>query len=258
MNQPDNWYKSWFSTQDYLDLYKHRDSVDAQKIVNLILNNIKLEKDAHILDLACGNGRHSILFAKKGYYVTGIDLSRFLINQANERLKDEYLKHSPSLKFEIKDMRDIGHKNEFDLVINIFTSFGYFKRDEDNEMVIKSVSESLKHGGYFLLDFFNPVSLAKSLVPFNIKKYNSKVIVQIRNLTDKFVVKDILIFKNSPSGETPEYEQYRERIRLYSLEDFGQMFRKFGLELRRTFGGYDAGLFDRNTSGRLIILAQKV
>jgi SAM-dependent methyltransferase len=251
------WYKRWFNTQDYLDLYKHRDANDAKKIVNLILNHITMDKDSHILDLACGNGRHSILFARKGFNVTGIDLSRFLIKQANARLKNEYLNQSRRLKFEIRDMREIGHRNEFELVVNIFTSFGYFEQNHDNEKVIKSISASLKSGGYFLLDFLNSRNLQKSLVPFNIKKYNNKVIIQIRNIIDKFVIKDILILRNNPNGGAPVSSHYSERIKLYSYEDFVKMFLKFNLRILKVFGDYLGNTYDKNNSGRMILLARK-
>jgi SAM-dependent methyltransferase len=252
------WFKRWFNTQEYLDLYKHRDTIEAQKIIELLLSRIYLPKGSRILDLACGNGRHSILFAKKGYNVTGIDLSRFLINQAKNMLKDEYLRHSSRLKFEIRDMRNIDHINEFDLTINVFTSFGYFENDADNEKVINGISGTLKKGGYFLLDFLNPGHLVKSLVPFNIKKYNSKVIVQIRNIRGRFVYKDILIFRNNNSIGTLAYDHYRERIRLYSLPDFEQMFSKNSLKILQTFGNYEGNKFSINNSARLILLAQKI
>jgi SAM-dependent methyltransferase len=254
----DAWFKRWFNTQEYLDLYKHRDKTDAQKIITLLLDRIELPKNSRILDLACGNGRHSLLFARKGYNVTGIDLSRFLINQAKNMLKDEYLRHSSRLKFEIKDMRNINHLNEFDLIINVFTSFGYFENDADNEKVINGISGALKKGGYFLLDFLNPGHLVKSLVPFNIKKYNSKVIVQIRNITEKFVYKDILIFRNHNGKGTLAYDHYRERIRLYSLPDFKRMLSKNGLKTMQTFGDYEGNKFSINNSARLILLAQKI
>ncbi len=93
------WFKEWFNTQEYLDLYKHRDDTDeASKIIKLLFNNISLPKDAKILDLACGNGRHSVLFAKKGFSVTGIDLSKYLISKAEERRKKEYSRYSKRLK----------------------------------------------------------------------------------------------------------------------------------------------------------------
>lgn len=258
-NPQDIWYKSWFNTQDYLDLYKHRDEEDAKRIVTLLFKNIKLYKGSKVLDLACGNGRHSVLFAKRGYNVTGIDLSEFLIKQAKKKLKEEYRKYSCNLRFEIRDMRNINHVKEFDLVVNIFSSFGYFKTNNDNEQVIHSVSRSLKPCGYFLLDFLNNYYLAKNIVHYDIKRGRGKIIIQVREICNGFVQKDILIFRNDPSkGKYPIFNRFREKIRLYSVKDFIRMFSKHKLKILEKFGDYSGSPFNTRKSERLIILAQKI
>lgn len=255
----DIWYKSWFNTQDYLDLYKHRDEEDAKKIVTLLFKSIKLNKGSRVLDLACGNGRHSVLFAKRGYKVTGIDLSEYLIKQAKEKLKKEYRKYSSNLRFEISDMRYINHVGEFDLVVNIFTSFGYFESDKDNEGVIRSVSRALNRGGYFFMDFLNNHYLEKNIVHYDIKREERKFIVQVREICNRFVQKDILIFRNnSAKGKYPIFNRFREKIRLYSIKDFERILSKHKLKIIEKFGNYSGSLYSYNKSERLIILAQKI
>jgi SAM-dependent methyltransferase len=255
----DSWYKQWFNTQDYLDLYRNRDEVDASKIIRLILDNIKLQKGAEVLDLACGSGRHSVLFAKKGFHVTGIDLSPFLIRKANERLKKEYSGSRRKLKFEVGDMKRIYHKNEFDLVVNVFTSFGYFEKDKNNRKVIRSVANALKPGGWFLIDFLNKRYLHKNIVPFDIKKERGKIIIQIRSITNLFVEKNILIIKNNRSNDSyPVMNRFKEKIRLYSFDDFKLMFTASGLKIKNTFGNYSGAKYNKQKSERLIILARKV
>lgn len=251
------WFKEWFNTQEYLDLYKHRDETDAAKIIKLLFKNISLPKGAKILDLACGNGRHSVLFAKKGYNVTGIDLSGYLISKAEERRKKEYLKYSRRLKFEIGDMRHIRHKNEFNLVVNLFSSFGYFDNEKDNFDVVKSIGRALVRGGYFLLDFLNGSYLLKNLVPYNVKRERGKTIIQIRNFVNGFVEKNIIIIKNN-TGKSPIVNRYKEKIRLYSIGDFRKMFSKNGLKVLEEFGSYSGNRYNKEKSERLIILAQKV
>jgi len=253
------WYKKWFNTQEYLDLYKHRDNTDAIKIINLLFKNIYLKKGAKVLDLACGNGRHSVLFAKKGYNVTGIDLSKYLISRANEKRETDYHKYKQMLSFEIGDMRNIARLKEFDLIVNLFSSFGYFNNRIDNEKVIKSIARALKPKGYFLFDFLNKDYLIKNLVPYSIKKEKDKIIVQIRNIADGFVEKNILIIKNNPKKEKcPVLNRYMEKIKLYSLEDFKIMYSRFGLKFIKIFGDYEGKNFIKNKSERLIILAGKI
>src|SRR5438128_8780984 len=117
--QKDDWYKHWFNTRDYLELYSHRDDEDARRLIGLLFNNISLDKRAKVLDLACGNGRHSVLFAKKGFNTFGIDLSPYLIKEAKKLVKKQY---RGRLKFGIMDMRHLKHFEEFDLVVNLFSS----------------------------------------------------------------------------------------------------------------------------------------
>lgn len=257
--EQDKWFTKWFNTRDYLDLYKHRDTKDAAKILKLLFSNVSIPKGTKILDLACGSGRHSLLIAGKGYNVTGIDLSQYLIGKAKEKLKDEYSGSRDRLSFEIGDMRRIVHKNEFGLVVNIFTSFGYFEKHSDNVKVIKSISAALKKNGWFLFDFLNKDYLVKHIVPFDIKKENKRIIVQLRNIADGFVEKNIFILKNDNTpGSYPVLKNYKEKIRLYSLIDFRHMFSTNKLKIVRVFGNYDGAKFIKSKSERLILLAQKI
>ena len=70
----DNWYENWFGNE-YLTVYAHRDENEAEKLVQLILTNINLDKNSKIIDLCCGQGRHAHLFAREGFEVYGFDLS---------------------------------------------------------------------------------------------------------------------------------------------------------------------------------------
>ncbi|MEO8513319.1 MAG: class I SAM-dependent methyltransferase [Ignavibacteria bacterium] len=253
----DNWYKKWFSTKDYLELYKHRNSRDAAQIAGLITKTLKIPKGSKVLDLACGNGRHSLYFAKKGLDVLGIDLSEYLIGEAKKKLNTDYKKYKDNLHFEIRDMRNIAHTNEFDLVVNLFSSFGYFEKDSENFKVINSISKSLKKGGYFFFDFLNGDYLRKHLKPFDVSIRNHKVVLQVREIKGNAVYKSIVITGNNPKGRTPKVCKFHEMIKLYNLPDFRKVFAKNGLSIIKTFGDYTGSKFNVKSSQRLIILAQK-
>jgi SAM-dependent methyltransferase len=254
----DSWYKTWFSSPDYLTLYKHRDTNDAKKIISLLFKNIKLKRSSKILDLACGNGRHSIFFVKRGFNVVGIDLSKFLISEAKKKLNGAYSKFKNRLTFEIKDMRNIQYVNEFDLVVNIFTSFGYFSKNSDNEKVIKEVSCALKHGGYFLFDFLNSKYIKNNLVPFDKTKFDSKVAIQIREIKKDILFKEIYIFSGrKPKHYYPGIIHFTERIKLYTFSDFQKIFKKYNLKVLKTFGDYKGSKFKINKSKRLVLIAKK-
>ena len=100
-------------------LYKNRNTDEAEFFLKNLLNHLKASKVDKFLDIACGKGRHAIFINKMGFDIEGIDLSNESIEHANEFANDK-------LKFKVHDMRSFYKKDEFDIILNLFTSFGYF------------------------------------------------------------------------------------------------------------------------------------
>lgn len=131
----------------HLDIPEERSFLEAEYISFLIrLAEKKLGvKYRRILDLACGIGRHHKYLRERGFEVFGVDSNEELINLARKRNSgfENFYKN--------EDMRKIDYEEEFDVVLNWYTSFGYFS-DEDNELVLKNVYRALKPSGIFILD----------------------------------------------------------------------------------------------------------
>src|SRR6056297_3517415 len=104
-----SWYRTWFDSPYYHVLYQNRDKREAANFIDAILRELDPNPNANFLDLACGNGRHSIFVNQKGYKVTGVDLSR---NNIQEAKKHE----NPTLHFDVHDMRQPYSKKSFDFV----------------------------------------------------------------------------------------------------------------------------------------------
>jgi len=240
-----NWYEKWFSNKFYLSLYSHRDEKEARDIVNLIQRNIPLHRDSKILDVCCGAGRHTIEFARRGYNVTGFDLSSYLISQAIESLKNAKEKDL-KVEFLIKDMKNFSFEKSFDAAINIFTSFGYFETDEDNFQVFGNIGKSLKKDGYFIFDFINSDNLKKTLVPVSENIFEGTKVIQKRYIKNGFVFKDILI----------EDEIYNERLRLYSKDEIIQALKNTGFDVIKIFGDYYGSNYDNGNSSRMIFVSK--
>lgn len=240
-----NWYEKWFSNKYYLEIYSHRDEKEARDIINLIQRTVPLNTNSKVLDVCCGAGRHSIELARRGYNVTGFDLSPYLISQAKESLTRAEEKNL-SVEFMIKDMKDFSFGNVFDMVINVFTSFGYFETDDDNFKVFENVYKSLRQGGYFVFDFINPDNLAKTLVAETEDVYEGVKVLQRRRIENKFVFKDIYI------GD----EKYTERLRLYNSDDINSVFISSGFNVLHTFGDYYGNVFDRDNSKRMVYICK--
>ncbi len=239
------WFGSWFNTPYYHILYKNRDDSEAAKFIDKLCDHLKLcQVDKHILDLACGKGRHSIYMNKKGVSVTGIDYSIKNIELAKPFEND-------TLHFYHHDMRKVFAVNKFDYVLNLFTSFGYFETKEENLLTIKAVHDALIPGGRFLLDFLNPVTTKKALIKQERRKSSDIIFDISRELNDGFFVKNISV---SDNGVT---HSFQEKVKAIDYEEFMEYFQWANLSLVESFGDYSLNNYNPETSERLIFLTEK-
>jgi len=242
-----SWYNDWFNSEYYLKVYKHRDESEAKRLVNLILNNVNLEGGSNILDMACGSGRHAIVFAKKGFKVTAIDISQRLISDAIQNAS----KVNVDIDFVLSNILEYTDSKKYHLAVNLFTSIGYFENDTDNFKVIEKAYNFLESGGYFVLDYFNTEYLSKNLVPTTVFSENGLRITQNRSIQKKRVRKDISIDKNG------SVEKFYESVRLYSYVEIHNFLKAAGFIVDKEFGDYHGKNFNVDTSPRLIIFAHK-
>lgn len=241
------WFKDWFNTDEYLNVYQHRNESDAEAHIKLILDNIILPDKAKILDMACGAGRHSIILARKKFNVTAVDLSEKLLSVALKLSQLENLE----IKFIHTDIRNFSTDEKFDLVLNLFTSFGYFEEDDENFAVLKKAYDLLNNKGYFVLDFFNSEFITKNLIEFTSEKIQNSQIIQHRKIQDKRVIKKIII-------ATPDNKrEYEESVRMFTYEELKMMLIKIGFDIYKTFGDFLGNNFDNSESPRLIFICRK-
>jgi len=241
------WFKDWFDTEEYLIVYRNRNEKEAIKLVDLILNNTDISAGAKVLDMACGTGRHSILFAKKGFEVTAIDLSQNLLSIAKRSALEEKVR----IQFIRSDIRHFTLMNDFSLAVNLFTSFGYFETDDENSKIIKNAYEHLTHKGYFVIDFLNRRFIENNLVAETNVEYKDRYISQKRRIEKDRVIKQIAIRKN----ETEKI--YHESVKMYSKVELTNIISTAGFNIKAFFGDYSGNDFNIETSPRIIIIAQK-
>ncbi|MBI5623993.1 MAG: class I SAM-dependent methyltransferase [Elusimicrobia bacterium] len=146
----DWWRKGFFDPSVYTPA-DHSHVAAAPAEVRGLLRLLKLRRGASILDLCCGPGRHSLLLARRGFRVTGLDRSRPYLEEARLKARRSRLQ----VRFKAGDMREPGFSAEFDAVINLFTSFGYFNRWSDNIKTLRGVAKALKPGGLFVMEVVN-------------------------------------------------------------------------------------------------------
>ncbi len=244
MEKEKEWFAEWFDSPYYHILYEKRDMDEAEFFLRNLFAHFKPQQNAKIIDLACGKGRHSIFLNSLGFDVTGVDLSQQSIMAAkgyeNERLH-----------FEVQDLRDLHMLQQFDIALNLFTSFGYFENLESDIHVLKQIHSILKPNGYLLIDFFNAKKILCSLV-----HAETKNICNIKFEISREVIGGQII-KNIQFTDANEKHFYQEKVQALSAEDFAYILEKSGFNWVESFGSYALEPFDADKSERLIILAKK-
>jgi SAM-dependent methyltransferase len=236
-----DWFEEWFG-EDYLRIYQHRDELEAEHAIELIAANLPGRQIDAVLDLGCGAGRHTrVLFER--WWTVGLDLSLALLRVAR--------RESPDAPYVRADMRDLPFAGEsFDLVVNLFTSFGYFEDDREHARVLSCVRHAMRPGATFVIDFLNATQVRRELVPYDERVENGITIEQRREITadDRFVQKTITLRDKG--------KEYMERVRLLSATDLERMLGDAGFTIERLFGDYGGGDWTAE-SPRTILFASR-
>lgn len=242
-----NWFEEWFDSPLYEKLYVNRDESEARQLVDFLERTLSLHTCSKILDLGCGRGRHSINLARKGYQVTGIDLSEQAIKTAREHADSEGLEN---LRFEVRDMRNPLHET-FDAIVNLFTTFGYFLDDHENAQVFDSVVDMLGEEGIFVLDYLNPHKVRKTYKPTDSGQFQDIDYKIRRYLKNGAIYKDIEFRRESTGAQ----KTYSERVKLYDLSWFEKEMGKRNLVIENVYGDYQGSAFNAEESPRMLIIS---
>ncbi len=248
LSDKNDWFANWFDTPYYHILYKNRSVEEAEDFITKLTNFLALPHQATLLDNACGQGRHAIYLNKLGYNVIGLDLSEQSIIQAQKF-------ENTTLHFAVHDMREIYKENEFDAVFNLFTSFGYFEDESDDLNILYAVKKQLKDGGVFVLDFFNTHPIINKFANGYIYKDTQEIEGILFNIHKKAMGN--IIIKNIDIVDGGKEFHYTEQVRLYTLQNFMEMFAKAGFIVKQVFGNYQLEAYNENESDRMIFVVSK-
>lgn len=240
-SQEADWFEEWFG-EDYLDIYQHRDETEAEHLIELIASNLPGRDIGLVLDLGCGAGRHTKVLCER-WWTVGLDLSMALLKVAR--------RESPDGPYVRADMRELPFADEsFDLVVNLFTSFGYFEDDSEHTRVLSCVRTAMRPGGTFVIDFLNANQVRNELVPYDERVENGITIEQTRAITsdDRFVEKTIRLRERG--------KEYTERVRLLTAGDLERMLTAAGFAVEKLFGDYSGGSWLED-SPRTILFASR-
>lgn len=238
-----NWIEDWFGSEYYEQLYSHRNKDEAFFFLNKLIPFLKLSASSRILDCCCGKGRHSLILASMGFDVTGIDLCKSNILELKKH-------ESENLRFFIHDARNIFRVDYYDVALCLFTSFGYYEADAENNKVLRTLSYALKKGGKLVLDYMNAIREIKNIVPCSEFSYNNVQFLIKRNYSGNRIYKEIEVNDNGK-------KYFRESVRVYSKQELENLLSANHLNTIHLFGDYELNQYDEKKSERIIIIAEK-
>ena len=235
-----DWYRQHFN-EDYRTLYAARSDEEAEAQAAFAAERLGIKPGDAVLDLCCGHGRHLAAFARRDIRATGVDLSLALLADAARRRAGSLFR---------ADMRALPFAGEsFTVLVNFFTSFGYFESERGNLMVIEEIARVLRPAGRFLIDLINPLS-AVSPVPESLRAEGPFEIREERWFDDETrrINKRINLL-DTASGEN---RRYRESVRIYEQEELLSILSPSGLGVEKICGDFEGGDFHAD-SPRMVL-----
>lgn len=238
------WFEEWFDSPYYHILYKNRDEKEACYFIDHLIEKLHLQPGTKVLDLACGRGRHAVYLNQQGFEVTGVDLSDASITYARKF-------ENSKLSFFVHDMRQTLYLNYFDTIFNLFTSFGYFDNEAENQQVLKAAYDGLKPGGLFIIDYLNSKKVIDHMLRRETKIVDGITFEMRRALLQGFITKQINF-----SDKGTDYV-FHEKVRALKHDQLVAMLQKAGFTVTHQFGDYYLNPFIEAQSDRVILVARK-
>lgn len=201
-----------------------------------------------VLDLPCGPGRHSVPMARIGHRVTAVDITPSYLDEVRSRIEEGF-----SLDVVQADMREFVRPAAFDLILNLYHSFGYFDDPEDDRRVLRNMAASLRPGGVLVMDLMAQEVLARDLEPVN-----------ERLLEDGTLVREESLLSDDGSWLHSTWLYLRVDVRhtfdmshrLYSGEGITRELRGAGFSEVRLLGGLDGRPWNADAV-RLVVVARR-
>jgi SAM-dependent methyltransferase len=252
------WYETLFK-RDYYDYFyiggprgflsAEQEAQKNETQVDFIVKALDLEDGARILDLCCGHGRHAVPLAQRGFRVTGLDLSAYHLRLAKAAAR----RAGVEAAFVRSDMREVP-RGPFDAVINMFTAFGYFDDDEENQRVLNGVARSLKRGGRFLIDYLNFTYLCRVFRESDcMRRPDGSLAIEMRSHDVRTGRNEVETLHIEPDGRQ---HKRSHSVRMYSFRELETMLAQAGLRVTNAWGNFDGSDLTMQ-SHRMIVLAER-
>lgn len=246
---PGDWYADealWVETYAFM-FPDSRFAAAAEEVGQLI--RLSGVEGGSLLDVGCGPGRFAVPFAKRGFAVTGIDITPFLLQKARAYADAEKIE----LELVEEDMRNFRRPASFDLALSMLTSFGYFDDERENLTVLKNIYASLKPGGVFIFDTYGKEIIARVFQATSSEKLpGGGLIVQRREVSGGWSVmeNEWLVIKEG------QVRTFLLRHWIYSGREISQLLTAAGFSDIQLCGDLDGKIYGPEAA-RLIAVARK-
>jgi len=242
------WWQSFFDESFLLYSFPRIKRSRTLRDVRFIEKVLAPRKNAKILDVCCGVGRHAIELAAKGYRVTGVDITAKYLEVAAARAGRRKVK----LTLDRRDMRKLTYRGEFDAAILMWTSFGYFENEKDNMKSLRAIQRALRPGGKFVLDLINRDWLIRNFQPFGWMETGKDFMLERRQFDparSRMYSEWVYVGKG-------EVRRKETNLRVYSLHELVEMLGRAGFTVAALFGDQE-NVMPMPEHRMLSILAQK-
>jgi SAM-dependent methyltransferase len=244
------WWNELFS-EEFQPTLDELDARGVAREVDFVERSLGVSPGEPVLDLGCGRGRHATELARRGYRVTGVDLSLPMLRRASSHAQER----GQRIDLRQGDMRELAYDASFAAVYSWSTSFGYFD-DDQNIDVLRRVHRALRPGGTFLIDVANRDYVAAtqpSVVWFEGEGCKCMDEMSVDFFQSRLKVKRTLAFDGGGAREL-EYT-----VRLYSLHELGKLLQSLGFHVSEVTGHIaHRGNYFGAVSPRLILLAERL
>lgn len=222
----------------------------ALKEVEFLLKKLNLSKGSNILDVPCGTGRHAFVLAKYGHQVTGIDISKDCLTLAKK-----YCSNKVKLKMGSMEKLE-NYKGQFDLVLNLFTSFGYFATDQENKMVLKQMVNCLKPNGRVMINTINRDWLMTVFKSTTVNIVDDQIHLYHRVYDHKSKYNQEQTYLIDIKTKKIVNKRYH-RIRLYNKDEMVALMKEVGLKKIKVYGSFEDDPFSKTKSPRPIYVGTR-
>jgi len=245
--------KEWFDDDSFWEamypfMFPESRFLEADEQVDQILS-LTRPAGKDVLDLACGPGRFAVALAQRGYAITGVDRTPFLLDKARTRAENARV----DIEFVQEDMRDFVRPDSFDLVLSMFTSFGYFAEKQEDILVLENIFASLRPGGVCLIDVMGKERLARIfLATSSTTLPDGATLVERREIMDEWtrIRNEWLLIR----GDT--VQRYPFDLNIYSGQELRERLERVGFTGVKLYGSFEGEEYGYDAQ-RLVVTGRK-